>query len=113
VPVLLLARHRAEDDRRQAGTESSAVTALAAELSVAADGLDSVDEAAKARAASGVGAADSVVGDGHDQGAVRGPYIDGHGVGLRVLGDVGEGFGDEEVGGGLDRCVESLRHRHA
>src|SRR4051794_28995378 len=56
-----LTGQRAEDVRRQPGAEASAVAALAAQLEVAAGGVDTVDDVAQTRAAPGVGSADGRV----------------------------------------------------
>ena len=64
---------------------------------------------AQPRPAAGVGAPDPVVGDLDGHVAVA--ALDHHrGLGrLRVLRDVGECLGDDEVGGALDRAGQALR----
>ena len=68
-----------------------------------AERLDAVGEAAQARAALGVGAADPVVDDLDDDLAVAAVTSTLAERGLRVLADVREALGDDVVGGHLER----------
>ena len=63
--------------------------------------------------ASGVGAADAVVGDLHGQLAVRARDVDGRAGGVGVLGDVGERLGGDEVGRRFDGCGEAVGVRRS
>jgi hypothetical protein len=85
----------------------------AGDLQAPADGLDAVEEPAQPRAAGRVGAAGAVVGDGDGQRVAGGRDVDLGGTGLGVLDDVRERLGHEEVGGRLDRRVETVRNRGA
>ena len=67
------------------------------------EGADAVGETAQAAAGLEVGAAAAVVADFDDEAAVLGLDGDVGGVCVGVFGDVGQGFGDDEVGGALDR----------
>jgi hypothetical protein len=67
-----------------------------------ADGPDAVGQALQAGAAQGIGAPRSVIGHPHDE--IRAVEIeaDPGGRSPGVPGHVGEGLGDDEVGGRLD-----------
>ena len=81
----------------------------ALDAQAAVERLDAVGEAAQARAARGIGAADAVVGD-HDaaRGARTSVHADGRALGLGVLGDVRDRLGDDVVDGRLDRLGQAL-----
>ena len=70
---------------------------------------DAIGQPAQARAAGLVGAADAVVGDLDHRAAGRVPDAHGDRGRLRVLGDVGQRLGGDEVGGELDRLGQATR----
>ena len=75
----------------------------AADVKSPVERLDTVDEPAQPAPARVVGAADPVVCDLDARGLSRAPDADRGAGGLRVLGDVRERLGCDEVGGELDR----------
>ncbi len=79
------------------------------DLQAAVERLDPVGEAAQPGALLHVGAADAVVDDLHHDHAALPRHLDRHGLGLRVLADVGEALGDDVVRGDLERLGKALR----
>ena len=91
---------------------SSAVTVVPAPgglttRRLAVERLDAVGEAAQARAGGVVGAADAVVGDLDARQRARLPDAHRDARRLRVLADVGQRLGGDEVRGQLDRLGEA------
>ena len=62
----------------------------------------------RSRCRDSVGPADAIVGDLDDDAAVLAAHPDDRATGVRVLRDVGERLGDDEVGGELDRLRDPL-----
>src|SRR4051795_8278936 len=87
---------------RDLGAQARAAAGRAVDGDRAVERGDAVGEAAQARAAALVGAADAVVGDLDDDARARAADGDARARRVRVLGDVLERLGGDEVGGALD-----------
>ena len=90
------------------GADGGPAAGRARDVHGSAERVDAIGEAPEPGAACRVGAADAVVGDLHDEAVVL--ARDRHrGAGRAgVLGDVGEGLGDQVVGGDLDGRAGAL-----
>src|SRR3954468_4705509 len=84
-------------DERDLGTHARAVALRARDLQAAVERADAVGEPAQPRPALRVGAADPVGDDLDDEPPDLRPHADGRRRGLRVLADVREALGDDEV----------------
>src|SRR5262245_33026791 len=92
------------------GVDVRPVTGGAFDVQRAVEGFDAVAEADEAGPGF-VGAADPVVADVDEQVSIGVVDLDADVRGVRVLADVGERLGGDEVGGGLDRGGEALGGR--
>src|SRR5206468_7942663 len=81
---------------RERDAEGGSVARRAVELERAAEGLDAVLQACEPGAVPEVGSADAVVADREQQAAVAQCGRDLDARCSRVLGGVGQGFGDDE-----------------
>jgi hypothetical protein len=81
------------------------------DLEAAADRRDAVAQAAQAGTRRGVGTADTVVGDLHEDLPAVASHADCRMRRLRIPGDVGERLGNDEVGRGLNAIGQALGRR--
>ena len=94
--------------QRQRRSDNGSGQRGALELELSAEGFDAVGQTSEPGAACHVRTTAAVVTDLDDECPVCGCELDSHLRCVRVLGRVGEAFGDDEVDGRFDRFGEPL-----